>query len=76
MRSERQRTSGLCGQHFLIGGARRNLFAKIAALFREIKSAISLFLSRFAELFNSAFLLHFLEIADFIFELFNFLFPN
>ena len=43
------------------------LFAKIAALFRKLKSAISLFPYCFAELFNSAFLFDFLEIADFIF---------
>ncbi len=41
---------------------------KIAALFHAIKSAICSFLSRFAELFNCAFLLFFLEIADFIFD--------
>jgi hypothetical protein len=42
-------------------------FAKIAALFRKLKPAICLFSSRYADLFDSAFLLEFLEIADFIF---------
>jgi hypothetical protein len=44
------------------------LFAKIASLFRKLKSAICLFPLNFAELFDSAFLLDLLEIADFIFD--------
>jgi hypothetical protein len=48
---------------------------KIAPLFHAIKSAIRLFLKNIAELLACAFLFDFLEIADFIFELLNFLSP-
>jgi hypothetical protein len=41
---------------------------KIAALFHAIKSAIFLFPSRSADFITCAFLSHFLEIADFIFD--------
>jgi hypothetical protein len=53
----------------------RKSFAKIAALFRKLKSAISLFPLILADFITCAFLLLFLEIADFIFEPFNFLSP-
>ena len=44
------------------------LFAKIAALFHKLKSAIFLFPSRYTELFNCDFLWALLKIADFNFD--------